>query len=68
MEVEVLGSREIVERAAMLAMMSGTAAHVVGPTGYGKTDMASHIAEMTGREFYSFNSAIYNNEDKIRIT
>jgi MoxR-like ATPase len=67
MEVEVLGSREIVERAAMLAMMSGTAAHVVGPTGYGKTDMASHIAEMTGREFYAFNSAINNTEDLIGI-
>lgn len=65
--MEVLGPREVVKRAAILAMMSGTAVNVVGPTGIGKTDMAGEIAKEFKRKFYAFNSAINNTEDLIGI-
>ena len=65
--MEVLGIRETVERAAVLAMMSGTTVNLVGATGIGKTDMASQIAKKFGRKFYAFNSAINSAEDMIGI-
>ena len=65
--MKVLGVRETVERAAVLAMMSGTTVNLVGATGIGKTDMASQIAKRFGREFYAFNSAINSAEDMIGI-
>ena len=40
---EIFGKREVVYRAAILAMMAGTTANIVGSTGIGKTDMAKQI-------------------------
>ena len=61
--MEVLGERETIMRAAILAMMSGTTVNLVGSTGIGKSDMAAQIAKQFGRKFYAFNTAINSAED-----
>lgn len=65
--MEVLGNRELVYRAAVLAMMSGTTVNLVGSTGIGKTDMAQQIGKEFGRKVYVLNSAIQSSEDLIGI-
>lgn len=64
---EVLGKREVIYRAAVLSMMSGTTVNLVGSTGIGKTDMAQQIGKDFGRKVYVLNSAIQSSEDLIGI-
>ncbi len=63
----MLETRENVKKAAVLCLMSGTTAEIVGATGCGKSAMAEEIAAEHGRKLVTINAALQSVEDLIGI-
>ena len=57
----MLETRENVKKAAVLCLMSGTTAEIVGATGCGKSAMAEEIAAEHGRKLVTINAALPKN-------